>query len=250
MRPWSSAQPCARRQAQIDQGGFANAAAVTATVRTATRRPRERLFESRPSRRSGPRRRPRSIPHPQSHGAADNRSLNLLGATRIDHQKPVALIEADLRIVDHCSDWPPRVPRLASRHAIPRGVPGSGDASHDRSRSRSLVPPRRPQRPGRGGRPELRTVPQRRQQLLLLRASTGAAALVNPQLALSVSRRSRTASANGGPRLRRPDHVIAGDGNGPGHCAHRSVADSLNPDQPQPCSGNTTESHPPLSLSA
>jgi hypothetical protein len=184
MRPWDSAQPCARRQAPIDQGGFGDAA-VTATARAATRQPRERLSESRPSRRSGPLRRPRSFPTRQSRGAAVNRSLNLLSATRIDRQKHVALIGADLRIADHCPDWPPRVPRLASRHAIPRGIPRSGDASHGRSRSRSLDPSRRPQGPGRGGGPELRTVPPRRQQLLLLRASTGTAALMNPDLGLS-----------------------------------------------------------------
>jgi hypothetical protein len=177
---------------------------VTATARAATRQPRERLSESRPSRRSGPLRRPRSFPTRRSHGVADNRSLNLLGATRTDRQKHVALIDADLRIADHCPDWPPRVPRLASRHAIP-----------------------------------------------LLQVPASAAALVNPDQALSRHRSGRPrsavpdrpAGANGQPRLRRPDQVIAGDGNGPGHCAHRSVAARLNPDQPQPCSGNTTGRH-------
>jgi hypothetical protein len=204
MRPWDSAQPCARRQAQIDQGGFADAAAVTATARAATRQPQERQFESRRCRRSGghPRRRTRSLPTRRSRGVAENPSLYLLGTTQTDCQKHVVPIDADLPIAAHCSDWPPCVPRLASRDAVP-----------------------------------------------LLRVP--AAAFVNPDLALSRHRLGRPRwavpdrppEANAQPRLRLSDRVAAGNGNGPGHCAHRSVADSLNLDQPQPCSGNTTRRH-------
>jgi hypothetical protein len=129
MRPWDSAQPCARRQAQIDQGGFADAAAVTVTARAAEASAGTTVRVSTVSAVRSPAAVTKP-PHPAiSRCSREIRSLNLLGATRIDRQKHVALIGADLRIADHCPDWPPRVPRLASRHAIPLlQVPASAAA--------------------------------------------------------------------------------------------------------------------------